>query len=424
MVFIMIFSSLDLAPEIQQAVDECGYNEMTAIQQQAIIPARRGKDILANAQTGTGKTAAFALPVLQQLHDQPKPTLAGSPRALILAPTRELAEQLTETIKRYAQFLPLSITALFGGVKISAQEKKLRAGTDIVIATPGRLLEHMEQGNIKLSSVKFVVLDEADRMLDMGFIADVQSILEKTPKKRQTLMFSATISQAVKALANKLLHNHQLISVARQNAIADTVEHVAYPVGEHQKAELFVDLLEQHNWFKVLVFTSTKAQADELMAKLKPKKIKAALCHGDKSQGARRRAVADFKADKIQVLVATEVAARGLDIQGLEHVVNFNLPYLAEDYVHRIGRTGRAGSKGQAISFVSREEERTLNNIERLIGEPIKRIKVPGYSVGSRETILNNLSERNRPAKSNKASQTKIEHNKVTRKKKSRKTSR
>ncbi|NOQ90444.1 MAG: DEAD/DEAH box helicase, partial [Gammaproteobacteria bacterium] len=340
-----------------------------------------------------------------------KPVVAGSPRALILAPTRELAEQLTETIGRYAQFMPLTITALFGGVKKSAQQKKLRAGIDIVIATPGRLLEHMEQGNVKLSSVEFVVLDEADRMLDMGFIADVHALLEKTPKKRQTLLFSATISQAVKALANKLLTNHQTISVAKQNAIADTVEHVAYPVGEHQKAELFIDLLEQHNWFKVLVFTSTRAQADELMAKLKPAKIKAALCHGDKSQGARRRAIADFKADKIQVLIATEVAARGLDIQGLDQVVNFNLPYLAEDYVHRIGRTGRAGSKGQAISFVRREEERTLNNIERLIGEPIKRIKVPGYSVGNRDTILKNLSEKSRPARSNKASQSKTTRN-------------
>ena len=421
----MIFSSLDLAPEIQQALDVCGYSQMTAIQQQAIIPARRGKDILANAQTGTGKTAAFALPILQQMFDRPKPLLAGSPRALILTPTRELAEQLTETIKSYAQFMPLTVTALFGGVKISAQKKKLRAGIDIVVATPGRLLEHMELGNVKLSGVEFVVLDEADRMLDMGFIADVQALLKKTPKKRQTLLFSATISQPVKALANKLLTNQQLISVAKQNAIADTVEHVVYPVGEHQKAELFVDLLEQHNWFKVLVFTSTRAQADALMAKLKPAKIKAALCHGDRSQGARRRAIADFKADKIQVLVATEVAARGLDIQGLEHVVNFNLPYLAEDYVHRIGRTGRAGSKGQAISFVSREEERTLNNIERLIGESIKRIKVPGYSVGSRETILNNLAEKSRPAKSNKASQTKIDRNKaspgkVVRKKKAR----
>ncbi len=413
----MIFSSLDLATEIQRALDACGYNQMTAIQQQAIIPARRGKDILANAQTGTGKTAAFALPILQQMHDCPQPTLAGSPRALILTPTRELAQQLQETIRRYAQFMPLTITALYGGAKVSSQEKKLRAGIDIIIATPGRLLEHMEQGNVKLSGIEFVVLDEADRMLDMGFINDVQALLDKTPKKRQTLLFSATISQAVKALANKLLTNHQLVSVAKQNAIADTVEHVVYPVAEHQKAELFVELINQHNWFKVLVFTSTKAQADALMSKLKSARIKAALCHGDKSQGARRRAIADFKSDKIQVLIATEVAARGLDIQGLEHVVNYNLPYLAEDYVHRIGRTGRAGSKGQAISFVSREEERTLNNIERLIGERIKRIKVPGYTVGSRETILKNLAEKNRPAKSNKASQTKITRNKVSRKK-------
>ena len=409
----MIFSSLDLAPEIQQALDICGYSQMTAIQQQAIIPARRGKDILANAQTGTGKTAAFSLPVLQQMFDRPQATFAGKPRALILTPTRELAQQLEETIKRYAQFLPLTVTALFGGVKISAQEKKLKAGIDIVIATPGRLLEHMLQGNVKLSSVEFVVLDEADRMLDMGFIDDVQALLEKTPKKRQTLLFSATISQPVKELANKLLTNHQLVSVAKQNAIADTIEHVVYPVAEHQKAELFVELIEQHNWFKVLVFTSTRAQADALMVKLKQARIKAAICHGDKSQGSRRRAIADFKADKIQVLIATEVAARGLDIQGLEHVVNFNLPYLAEDYVHRIGRAGRAGSKGQAISFISREEERTLNNIERLIGERIKRIKIPGYAVGSRETILNNLAENARPAKSNKARPGRIVGNRV-----------
>ncbi|MDT8282497.1 MAG: DEAD/DEAH box helicase, partial [Gammaproteobacteria bacterium] len=408
----MIFSSLDLAPELQQALDACGYYQMTAIQQEAIIPARRGRDILASAQTGTGKTAAFAIPLLQLLHDRPKPLLAGSPRALILTPTRELAEQLTETIKRYAQFMPLTINGLFGGVKTAAQEKKLRAGIAIVIATPGRLLEHMEQGKVKLSSIEFVVLDEADRMLDMGFIADVQTALDKTPKKRQTLLFSATISQPVKALANKLLNNHLSISTARHNTIADTVEHVVYPVGEHQKAELFIELLDQYNWFKVLVFTSTKAQADQLIAKLKPKKIKTAICHGDKSQGSRRRAIADFKADKIQVLIATEVAARGLDIQNLDHVVNFNLPYLAEDYVHRVGRTGRAGNKGQAISFVSREEERTLNTIEHLIGEPIKRIKMPGYSAGSRDTILNKLAEKGSRKKSNKVSQTKIIKNK------------
>ncbi|MBL4711571.1 MAG: DEAD/DEAH box helicase, partial [Gammaproteobacteria bacterium] len=285
----MIFSSLDLAPEIQKALDTCGYNEMTAIQEQAIIPARRGKDILANAQTGTGKTAAFSIPILQKIYDTPKPTTSGTPRALILTPTRELAEQLEETIKRYAQFTPLIIKALYGGAKLSAQEKKLKAGIDIVIATPGRLLEHLEQGNVKLSGVEFLVLDEADRMLDMGFISDVNAFIEKTPKKRQTFLFSATISQAVKELAHKLLHNHQLVSVAKQNAIAETVEHIVYPVGEHQKAELFIELLNQHNWFKVIVFTSTKAQADELMTKLKPLKIKTALCHGDKSQGSRRR---------------------------------------------------------------------------------------------------------------------------------------
>ena len=421
----MIFSSLDLAPEIQQALDACGYSQMTAIQQKAIIPARRGKDLLANAQTGTGKTAAFALPILQQIYDLPKPTLAGAPRALILTPTRELAEQLTETIRRYAQFMPLTVTALFGGVKLSAQEKKLKAGIDIIVATPGRLLEHVVQNNVNLGSVEFVVLDEADRMLDMGFISDVDTLLQKTPKKRQTLLFSATISQAVKELAKKILNNHEIISVARQNAIADTIEHVVYPVEEQRKAELFIDLIGQHNWFKVLVFTSTKAQADALMTLLKEAGIKAALCHGDKSQGSRRRAVADFKADKIQVLIATEVAARGLDIQGLEHVVNYNLPYLAEDYVHRIGRAGRAGSKGQAISFVSREEERTLSNIERLVGEHIKRIKMPGYAIGSRESLLNKLAERSRPSRTNRASQTTIIDSKnsiakVSRKKKAR----
>ena len=418
----MIFSSLDLAPEIQKALDTCGYNEMTAIQEQAIIPARRGKDILANAQTGTGKTAAFSIPILQKIYDTPKPTTSGTPRALILTPTRELAEQLEETIKRYAQFTPLIIKALYGGAKLSAQEKKLKAGIDIVIATPGRLLEHLEQGNIKLSGVEFLVLDEADRMLDMGFISDVNTFIEKTPKKRQTFLFSATISQAVKELAHKLLNNHQLVSVAKQNAIAETVEHIVYPVGEHQKAELFIELLNQHNWFKVIVFTSTKAQADELMTKLKPLKIKTALCHGDKSQGSRRRAIADFKADKVQVLIATEVAARGLDIKNLDHVVNYNLPYLAEDYVHRIGRTGRAGNQGQAISFVSREEERALSNIEKIIGERITRIKLPGYSVGNRDKILSNLAERSTRKKSNRASQTKIVSNKVhTAKKRKRK---
>lgn len=407
----MIFSSLDLAPEIQQALDACGYSQMTPIQEKAIIPARRGKDLLASAQTGTGKTAAFAIPILQLMHDRPKPALPGNARVLILTPTRELSEQLAETIKRYAQFLPISVTALYGGVKMVGQEKKLKAGVDIIVSTPGRLLEHMDQGNVKLSNVEFVVLDEADRMLDMGFIADVHTLLQKTLKKRQTLLFSATLSQQVKELANKLLRSHEVISVAKQNAIADTVEHIVYPVEERRKTDLFVELLDEQNWFKVLVFTSTKAQADDLMRKLKPANINVALCHGDKSQGSRRRAIADFKSAKVQVLIATEVAARGLDIEGLEHVVNYNLPYLAEDYVHRVGRTGRAGAKGQAISFVSREEERSLANIERLIGSQIKRIKMPGYGEGSRDTIIKKLEKHSRPQRTNKATQTRIIRN-------------
>ena len=408
----MLFSSLDLAPDIQRAIDACGYREMTAIQEKAIIPARRGKDILATAQTGTGKTATFALPILQQMLDRPRETVADYPRTLILTPTRELAEQLAESIKEYAQFTSLKVMAMYGGVKLTGQQKKLHAGVDILVTTPGRLIEHLAQCNVQLAQVEFVVLDEADRMLDMGFIADVQSVLQQTPDNRQTLMFSATTTQAISNLAKKLLKKHEVLSVARQNATAETVDHVVYAIEEYRKPELFIDLIEQENWFKVLVFTSTKAQADELKLHLKQAKITSAVCHSDKSQGARRRAIADFKSDKIQVLIATEVAARGLDIQGLEHVVNYNLPYLAEDYVHRIGRTGRAGTKGQAISFVSREEERSLNNIERLIGSKIKRVKMPGYEVGSRESIFENLAKNVRPARTNKASKTQINRGK------------
>lgn len=420
----MIFSSLDLAPEIQKSIDKCGYREMTPIQEMAIIPARRGKDILANAQTGTGKTAAFALPILQLMHSQPQATLDGNTRALILTPTRELAEQVAESINRYAQFISINVTALYGGVKISSQEKKLKGATHIIVSTPGRLLEHAVNSSVNLSNIEFLVLDEADRMLDMGFIDDVQALLQKLPKKRQTFLFSATMSQAVKELAKKILSQHEIISVAKQNATADTVNHVIYPVGEHQKAELFVELIDKHNWFKVLVFTSTKRQADELKIKLKDVGIKAGLYHGDKSQGSRRRALADFKSDKIQVLISTEVAARGLDIQGLEHVVNYNLPYLAEDYVHRIGRTGRAGSKGEAISFVSREEERALHAIERLIGYKIKRISMPGYEVGNRDVLFENIEKTKRPARSNKASQIKNIHKKADNAKTARKKKR
>jgi ATP-dependent RNA helicase RhlE len=256
------------------------------------------------------------------------------------------------------------------------------------------------------------VLDEADRMLDMGFINDVQTIFQHTAKQRQTLLFSATISGAVNELAHKLLNNHEVIRVTKQNSTADTVEHVVYPVEERKKIDLFMDLLTQHNWFQILVFTSTKEQADRLLSDLKLHKVTAAVCHGDKSQGTRRRALADFKAGDIQVLIATEVAARGLDIEGLEYVLNFNLPYLAEDYVHRIGRTGRAGKEGQAISFVSREEERSLNNIERLIGNRIRRIQQPGFEVTSRDNLIKTVSRSARPGRTNKSSQTRIDHGK------------
>ncbi|WP_372740146.1 DEAD/DEAH box helicase [Neptunomonas sp.] len=410
----MKFSSLDLAPELQRALDACGYSQMTPIQEQAIVPARRGKDVLANAQTGTGKTAAFTVPILQQMHDRPATTLPGHVRTLILAPTRELAEQLTNTIKGYAQFLPFTVKGIYGGVSTDSQKGKLKAGVDILIATPGRLLEHVVQCNISLSKVEFVVLDEADRMLDMGFISDVHKLIQQTSAKHQTLMFSATVTPTVNELAKKLMTRHEIIRAAKQNATADTVEHVVYPVEERRKPDLFVELIKKHDWFQVLVFTSTKAQADELVVDLKMDKITHVVCHGDKTQGSRKRALADFKAGKVQVMIATEVAARGLDIKGLEYVVNYNLPYLAEDYVHRIGRTGRAGAKGHAISFVSREEERALDDIERLIGSPIKRIYQKGYEVGSRDNIRKQLSQKAHKPRTNKASQTKIIRNKVS----------
>ncbi|MDN2660461.1 DEAD/DEAH box helicase [Neptunomonas phycophila] len=408
----MKFSSLDLAPPLLQAIEACGYSEMTPVQEKAIIPARRGRDVLANAQTGTGKTAAFALPILQQMLDKPLADGARRPRALILTPTRELAEQLAHTIGAYAQFLPFTITALYGGVKMGGQANKLKAGTDIIISTPGRLLEHIALGNVNLAGVEFTVLDEADRMLDMGFIADVQKLMQHTAKKRQTLLFSATTSAGVNELAHKLLKNHVDIRVTKVNTTADTVDHVMYPVEEARKLELFIELLDEQNWFQVLVFTSTKEQADQLMRVLKVNKVDAAVCHADKTQGSRRRALADFKSSKIQVLIATEVAARGLDIQGLDYVVNYNLPYLAEDYVHRIGRTGRAGNKGHAISFVSREEERIVDSIERMIGAKVKRIYREGFEVGNRDQLLKNIAKKGRANRTNKATRTRINRNK------------
>ena len=404
----MKFSALDFASEIQSALDECGYSEMTPIQEKAIVPARRGKDLLANAQTGTGKTAAFSLPIMQKMADKPLELEACCVRAVIMTPTRELAQQLQETINRYNKYLNLRILSVYGGVNLETQQKKLKHGADILIATPGRLLELYRAASVNLSRVEFAVLDEADRMLDMGFVSDVLTILDATPKKKQTLLFSATLSDAVHKLSNQILTRFEQIKASKQNTIADTVEHVVYPVEERRKADLFAELIKEQNWFQVLVFTSTKAQANELMQDLKIDGIDAVICHGDKSQGARRRAVSDFKEGKVQVLVATEVAARGLDIQGLEHVVNYNLPYLAEDYVHRVGRTGRAGMAGQAISFVSREEETALANIERLIGTQIKRVYKPGFEVGSRDGLRKRIHKKGPKKRTNKATRTQI----------------
>jgi ATP-dependent RNA helicase RhlE len=405
----MNFASLDLAPDLQKGIDACGYKKMTLIQEQAIVPARQGKDILAIAQTGTGKTAAFAIPILQRMMNSADQSLETKPRALILTPTRELAEQLAQTIGAYAQFLPLNVSSVFGGTKLTSEAKKLAAGVDVLIATPGRLLEHIAESNVTLAGVEYVVLDESDRMLDMGFVSDVQTILQRTRKKRQTALFSATLSGAVNELAHKILHNHIEIRTTKANSAADTIEHVVYPVEERRKIDLFKDLLSKHNWYRVLVFTSTTHQADKLHKALREAKILCAVCHGDKRQNARKRALADFRSSKIQVLIATEVAARGLDIPDMDFVLNYNLPYLAEDYVHRIGRTGRAGNKGSAISFVSREEERSLQSIERLIGSRIKRITQHGFEVSDRDALISKVSKQQRPGRLNKAGSTKID---------------
>jgi superfamily II DNA/RNA helicase len=408
----MKFQSLGLAAKIQKAIDTCGYIKMTPVQEKSIALARRGKDLLVNAQTGTGKTAAFALPVLQQMIEKASVNAFGHPRALILTPTRELAEQLSKTIGAYAQFLDFRITAAYGGVKTAGQANKLKSGVDILIATPGRLLEHLNLGNVNLAEIEFVVLDEADRMLDMGFVSDVDKIISQIKQKHQTLLFSATMTPALNELSHKVLTNHQEIRVSKINKTADTVEHVMYPVDEDRKIDLFMDLLEEYNWYQVLVFTSTKSQANRLLETLKKKKIPAGLCHADKSQGSRRRALAEFKAAKLQVLVATEVAARGIDIEGLDFVVNYNLPFLPEDYVHRVGRTGRAGKSGTAISFVSREEEKAVNRIQKVIGGEIKRIFRRGYEVSDRTPLIKNISKKPSFKKTTKAKSAKADSKK------------
>ena len=375
----MTFEQLGLSAEILRALSEQGYTRPTPIQAQAIPVILDGKDVLAGAQTGTGKTAGFTLPLLQQLSATPAASGRRAIRALILTPTRELAAQVGESVATYGRHLDLESTVIFGGVKINPQIQRLKRGVDILVATPGRLLDHVSQRTIDLSRVEILVLDEADRMLDMGFIHDIRKVLALLPEKRQNLLFSATFSREIKALADRLLDSPVPIEVARRNTAAERVAQKIYRVDRARKSELLAWLIGHHDWRQVLVFTRTKHGANRLAQYLEKAGLSAAAIHGNKSQGARTRALAGFKQGEIRVLVATDIAARGLDIDQLPHVVNFELPNVAEDYVHRIGRTGRAGREGEAVSLVCVDEDRLLRDIERLLKRRLPGEVLEGY---------------------------------------------
>lgn len=377
----MSFEQLGLSPEILHALAKQGYDRPTPIQQQAIPVILQGRDILAGAQTGTGKTAGFTLPMLELLHQHAQGKGNRPVRALVLTPTRELAAQVGESVEQYGCYLPLKSAVIFGGVKINPQINTLRRGVDILVATPGRLLDHASQKTVDLSHVELLVLDEADRMLDMGFIHDIRRVLKLLPKERQNLLFSATYSQKIKQLANGLLNDPELIEVARRNTAAETVEQVVYPVDKRRKRELLSLMIGSNNWQQVLVFTRTKHGANRLAQQLERDGLTAAAIHGNKSQGARTRALAGFKAGHVRVLVATDIAARGLDIDQLPHVVNYELPNVPEDYVHRIGRTGRAGNEGEAASLVCVDELGLLRDIEKLLKREIPQQIIPGFEV-------------------------------------------
>ncbi len=378
----MSFESLGLRAELLRAVSEKGYSKPTPIQLQAIPPILEGRDIMGGAQTGTGKTAGFTLPLLQRLMLTNKgANNIRTPRALVITPTRELAAQVAESVETYGKHLPLKSAVIFGGVKINPQIQKLRSGVDVLVATPGRLLDHVSQKTVNLANVEILVLDEADRMLDMGFIHDIRKVLALLPKQKQTLLFSATFSQEMKTLADKLLKSPTLIEVARRNITAESVTQVVHPVDKKRKRELLSFLIGSNNWKQVLVFTRTKHGANRLTEQLTNDGILSAAIHGNKSQGARTRALANFKSGQVRVLVATDIAARGLDIDQLPHVVNFELPNVAEDYVHRIGRTGRAGNEGEAMSLVCVDELKLLKDIERLIKRDIPTVVCEGYEV-------------------------------------------
>ena len=380
----MTFTELGLRAEILRAIDAQGYDAPTPIQAQAIPLVLAGHDLMAAAQTGTGKTAGFTLPILQLISTRP-PGARGqharhvSPRVLVLTPTRELAAQVAESVHVYGQHLPLKTAVIFGGVSMGPQEKALKAGVDILVATPGRLLDHLGQGTASLDGVEILVLDEADRMLDMGFLPDMKKLFARLPETRQTLLYSATFSDEIRRLAAGLLREPRSVDVAPRNSTTALVSQCVYPVDKARKRELLIKLIQDNNWHQVLVFTRTKYGANTLADKLDKAGISAAAIHGNKSQNARTRALADFKNLQLQVLVATDIAARGIDIDLLPYVVNYELPNVPEDYVHRIGRTGRAGSAGQAASLVCVDELGLLKNIERLIKKPIERCQIAGF---------------------------------------------
>jgi len=374
----MSFDSLDLHDQIKKAVKEQGYDTPSPIQEKAIPLVLEGHDLMAAAQTGTGKTAGFVLPILHRLH-KGDPAKSNQARVLILTPTRELAAQIYDNAVLYGKYLPLKSNVVFGGVKINPQMQKLRSGTDILVATPGRLLDLHNQNAIRFNQLEVLVLDEADRMLDMGFIHDIKRILKVLPKKRQTLMFSATFSNDIRKLAQQFLHKPKEVSVTPNNSTAKTVSQLVHPVDKSSKAALLKYLVKTNAWEQVLVFVRTKHGANKLTRQLASADINAAAIHGNKSQGARTKALAQFKNGEIQALVATDIAARGIDIDELPHVVNYDLPNVPEDYVHRIGRTGRAGSSGQAVSLVSADEFKLLRDIERLIGKAVDREQIDGF---------------------------------------------
>ena len=375
----MLFEKLGLRPEILGGIKSQGYTKPTPIQKQAIPVILSGSDILAGAQTGTGKTAAFTLPLLHLLSRDKSP-LGKAPRALVLAPTRELAAQVGESIKTYGKGLNIRTAIIFGGVGINPQIKALQIGVDIVIGTPGRLMDLMNQKVLNLSNIDFLILDEADRMLDMGFIHDIRKIISRLPKQRQTLLFSATYSKDIKKLADTILSKPKLVEVARENTAAENVDQTVYFVPKSRKRELLSHLIKEEKWDQVLVFTRTRHGANRLAKQLGIDGITATAIHGDKSQRARTRALEDFKNYSVQVLVATDIASRGLDIDRLPHVVNYELPEVSEDYVHRIGRTGRAGCSGKAVSLVMQEELKLLRSIERLMKKSVAVTEIDGFS--------------------------------------------